>query len=71
VNTYYATKPYSSVYINKKNSQDTLEWVNMSGGKKSKKKSKSKSKQKQRKTRIKKKKTRQNAKTKKKRSCKR
>lgn len=53
VNTYYATKPYSKVYINKKDNKDTLEWVNMRGGRK------------KRKTRMKTKKTRQNAKTKK------
>jgi hypothetical protein len=37
VNTYYATKPNSKVYINKKNSKDTLEWVDMRGGKKQRK----------------------------------
>jgi len=59
VNTYYAKKPYSKVYKNKKNSKDTLEWVDIRGGKK------------QRKTRMKTKKTRQNEKTKKKRTEKR
>lgn len=55
VNTYYATKPHSKVYKNKKNSKDTLEWVDMRGGKK----------QRKRKTEMKTKKKRQNAKTKK------